>query len=286
MKKKYQHFLGESPSYKESKFVVLPVPLEHTVSYGKGTSMGPSKILEASVELETYDIETKKEAIKDGVYTVEPVELNTNLDSFMNDLEKRVSSILDDSKIPIILGGEHSISAPIVKSFKNKYNDLSILHFDAHLDLRKKYEGTKYSHASVMRRILDELGVDKIVSLGIRSVSPEENKFINDTDKVKVFYAEDVLNNSFNPEELIKLLSQNVYISFDVDVFDPAVIPSTGTPEPGGLFWYDIIKILRALSNSKKNILGLDIVELAPDSVNHHSEFTIAKLIYKIINYI
>lgn len=284
--KKYNHFLDENPSYKDSKFIIIPAPLEYSVSYGTGTKLGPEKILEASIQLETYDIETQKEVVYSGVYTDKTVIYNDDINLFMNNLEQRVSSVLEDEKIPIILGGEHSISASVISSFKKIYNDISILHFDAHLDLRKTYEGTKYSHACVMRRVIDELNINNIVSLGIRSVSPEENEFIKTTTAVKVCYAEEILNKNFNIEHVLNLLTDNIYISFDVDVFDPTVIPSTGTPEPGGLFWYDVINILRILKKTKKRILGFDVVELAPDRINHHSEFTIAKLIYKIINYI
>lgn len=272
------HFLEKDFSYKESKYVIVPAPLERSVSYGKGTSSAPIKIIKASHQLEEFDFELNREPYKKGIHVLDGIEFKGDINKFNLDLELVVAKIIYDKKIPIILGGEHSISYAVFKGIKKHLDNFSILHFDAHLDLRDSYENDEYSHASVIRRIKDT-GFNEIVSFGIRSVSLEEHNYLKEKPH-KVFYAKDV----FNVDELIASLKRDIYITFDVDCLDPSIMPSTGTPEPGGYLWYQTLDLLKSILR-QRNLIALDVVELAPDGINHFSEFTIAKLIYKILGY-
>lgn len=277
-----QNFLDVKCDYSNAKYVIIPVPMELSVSYGKGTSMGPKAILDASIQLEEYDLELKEETIKSGIFVDKEIKKN-DAKAYIEEIHKRTLKVLNDKKVPILLGGEHSLSFGVFKAVKDLKKDFTIVHFDSHLDLRDSYEGSKYSHASAIRRMYEDKGFKNIISIGIRSVSKEENEFLK-TTKQKVYYARDIYNDKNILNDIEKYLSENIYITFDVDVFDPSVVPSTGTPEPGGLYWYDTLKLLKKIIQNK-NLIACDIVELAPDKVNHFSEFTVAKLIYKIIGY-
>lgn len=272
------HFLEKEFSYSESKYIVVPAPLERSVSYGGGTKTAPSKIIEASHQLEEFDFELNTEPFKQGIHVLNEVSFSGDINAFNLNLETVVAKIINDNKIPIVIGGEHSISYPVFKGIKKYLNNFSILHFDAHLDLRYAYEGDEFSHASVIRRIKDS-GFNSIVSFGIRSVSFEEHDYLKKNPH-KVFYARD----TYDIEALIKDLKKDIYITFDVDCLDPSIMPSTGTPEPGGYLWYQTLDLLKEVLK-EKNLVALDVVELAPDGINHFSEFTIAKLIYKILGY-
>lgn len=286
---KKDNFLGIAKKYsslKNSEIVVLPVPLEKTVSYGTGTAEGPGSILEASHFVEFYDEEMKKEiCFEKGICTLSPMRLK-NL-SHKNALEKiyeRTKSLLDANKFIVILGGEHSLSSAPVRAFNEKYDHLSILQIDAHSDLRDSYEGSKYSHASVMRRIF-EINPN-IVQVGIRAQAIEEAEFIKQNN-INTYFARDIRTVKFSTNwqsKVVEDLSENVFITFDVDGFDPSIIPATGTPEPGGLMWDEIMNLLK-LVGQKKKIVGFDVVELAPSKFHPASSFSAAKLVYRIINY-
>jgi len=265
----------ESRKYKGANVVVVPVPYEKTTSYGKGTVNGPLAICEASEQVELYDEELCFSPCDFGIATMPPVE-------DLTELERVTDKIVVDKKIPIILGGEHAISAAPIRACKKHYKDLSVVHFDAHADLRDEYEGTKLNHACVMRRVF-EAGVP-FVQIGIRNHSAEEAEFLKSSGCHKPFYAHEI-QDSFNwIDRAINLLGSHVYISFDVDAFDPSVIPSTGTPEPGGLNWYQVVTFFKKLSEERE-IVGADFVELAPIANLHAPDFAIAKLIYKLIGY-
>jgi agmatinase len=275
------NFLEKYFSYEEAKYIIVPVPLERTVSYGCGTINGPSAILKASQQLEEFDYELETAPYKEKIHVTDFFNTKIDINAFNSSLEEKIAKIIKDEKIPIVLGGEHSISYPVFKGiFKNK-SDFSILHFDAHLDLRNAYNDDLYSHASVLRRIKED-NFNNIISFGIRSVSLEEYDYLK-INPHKVYYPNEELM-PIDIDNIIKNTKENLYITFDVDCFDPSIIPSTGTPEPGGYLWYKTLKLLRKLLENK-NLIALDIVELAPDNINHYSEFTIAKLIYKIIGY-
>ena len=265
----------ELTKYENAYFVVVPVPYEKTTSYGKGTKNGPSAICKASEQVELYDEELGREVYFKGIATVKSIEDLTKL-------EKETEKILLDKKFPIILGGEHSISVAPIRVCKKFYKDLSVVHFDAHADLRDKYEGTRQSHACVMRRVCE--GFIPIVQIGIRNHSKEEAEFIKSARLKKPFYAYEMYNSDSWMDEALKLLTNNVYISFDVDVFDPSIMPSTGTPEPGGMNWYQVVTFFKKLCTAK-NVIGADFVELAPLDGCPAPDFTVAKLIYKLIGY-
>ena len=282
----FNDFLDFDQDYKKAKFVVIPAPMEMTVSYGHGTNNGPNAILEAVVQLETYDVELKKEAITKGIHTLKPVmPEGDDPAAYIAKLQAVVSGCVADGKIPVVIGGEHSLSYGVFKGITEHKKGFSILHFDAHLDLRESYEGTKYSHAAAVKRMCDHpADFNNIVAVGIRSVSPEEMAYVNGNKKHSVFYAHEFYKHDLS-DKISSLLGKDLYITFDVDAFDPSIMPSTGTPEPGGLGWYETMEILRKAIRGR-NIVGMDIVELAPDKVNHYSQFTAAKLLYKMLAYV
>jgi len=274
------NFLGLSgQSYKKAKTVILPVPYSSTTTWKTGTNNGPQAIIEASRHLELYDIEAKKDFSKKGIFTLDLLEPSKNSpkETILR-IKKIVDKILRNKKIPFILGGEHSITLGAVMSFKDKFSDLSVLQFDAHADLRGEYEGTKYSHACVMRRIRD-LKIP-VTQVGIRSVSEEESKYIGKIKNSNIFYAPDL-----PIDEIVNSLKKNVYLSFDLDIFDPSIMPSTGTPEPGGLGWYEVLGLIKEVSKKRK-IVGADMVELDPIPGFSAPDFLAAKLAYKIIGYV
>ncbi len=278
----FEEFLNFDSSYEESKFILIPVPMEMTVSYGKGTSKGPSAIINSVNQLESYDVELDKEALTAKVHTMKELKAK-DASSYIELVRTTTSRCVKDGKIPVVLGGEHSLSYGVFLGIADHFKDISIVHFDSHLDLRDQYEGSKYSHASVMRRIMGHTEkINSAVSIGIRSVSPEEVSYVKE-NRHNVFYAHELYNNNYN-SDIDALLGKNIFITFDIDALDPSILPSTGTPEPGGLMWYQTLDIIKTVMKGR-NLLGFDIVELAPDGVNHYSEFTTAKLLYKMMAY-
>lgn len=273
--------LPEKFSYSEAKVVILPVPYEATTTYKKGCGEAPLSIIQASRFVELYDEELECEPYKIGIYTKDEMEFSlTDLEKPLKEIKNYVKKVIDDNKFPVIIGGEHTVSLGCVLAFKGKYPSLSVLQFDAHPDLRNFYQKTKFSHATVARRILENFPV---VQVGIRTLSKEEAKFYKN-NSVIVFFAREILNN-LDLDKIISSLSDNVYITIDMDVFDPSIVPAVGTPEPGGLSWYDVLKILKEVFK-KKNVVGVDVVEVSPIAgAGHLSEFVAAKLIYKIIGY-
>jgi agmatinase len=262
----------EYAQYKTSKFIVIPCPHEVSVSYGAGTKKGPQAILDASFFVENFDEELKQETYrKAGIHTLKPVKLSH--------LSGNINKILKDKKIPITLGGEHSLSIEAVKTALAHHPRLSVLQFDAHADLRDEYHGDKKSHACAMRRILE---ICPVVQVGVRNLSEEEYLFAQKTGQIeKIHFAEhlDVA------EKVVSQLHEHVYITFDVDAFDSSVMPSTGTPEPGGFFWYEVLDILREVCRSKK-VVAADFVELSPIKGFSAPDFTVAKLIYRLMGYL
>lgn len=277
------NFLGlQNQDYKNSKFVIVPAPYEATVSYLSGTKEGPHAIVNASKYLELYDEELKKDLSRQGIFTLAELKLSKNSPrEAVAEIAKTIKKILTDKKFPLMLGGEHSITLGAVQSFVPKYDSekFSVLQLDAHADLRNEYEGTKFSHACVMRRIINDLGLT-VTQVGIRSLSEEEAKFLEKSKRNFVFY-----NRNFTADKIISTLKENVYLTLDLDVFDPSVMPAVGTPEPGGLSWYEILDLLKKVSRQRK-IVGADVVELCPIPGMIAPDFTAAKLIYKIIGLI
>lgn len=278
----------EFSDYKNSKIVLLPVPFEDTTSYGKGTAAGPKAILDASHYVEFFDEELNRELCFEkgnGICSLHPVEFKGKKGKKALDLiYENVKKHIDNKKFVVTLGGEHSISTAPVKAHFDSYKDLSILHFDAHSDLREEYEGSKYSHASFAARVA-EFTTD-ITQVGIRAQCKAEYDFIKDRN-IKTFYAFEIRSGKHGFDWIKKIvdsLKENVYITFDVDYFDPSLMPSTGTPEPNGFFWDETLKIMKLLGE-KKSVVGFDVVELSPVKENHFPDFMTAKLIYKMLNY-
>lgn len=273
-------FLGYQYPFEDANAVVIQVPYDSTTTYRPGTRNGPHSIIMASRQLEAYDVELGVEtADKVKIHTLEEVEPDLDSPKGMVDrVEDLVSEVASKKKFPLILGGEHSISTGAVRALRKKYPDLSVLQIDAHSDLRDKLKGSPYDHGCVMRRIREE--VDKVVQVGIRAVSREEMEFI-ESRKIE----NTIQYGSFvDTGAVLKNLSDNVYVSIDLDGFDPSVCPGVGTPEPGGLGWEEVVRLLRAVCENR-NVVGFDIVELAPLAESNQSEFMAAKLAYKMLGY-
>jgi|TARA_B110000967_G_C18868653_1_gene554122 agmatinase len=278
-------FLGyEADTKIKNKVVVIPFGLEKSVSYGRGTKNGPKEIIKASHQVELFDEELNKEPYKSiGIKTLKSFPIKKNLKLAIDQLGKINEKIISDNKFPLVLGGEHSITPGSIKPFTKKYKELILLHFDAHADLREEYNDEKFSHACAIKRCLDFKNV-KVVSIGIRNLSISEMKFYNNNKKrIKIFWGKDKYK--WNLKKITNMfLNKNVYITFDVDVFDSSIMPATGTPEPGGLHWEDVIPIIRDVCK-KANVVGADINELAPIKNFDSYNFLVAKLAYKILSY-
>ena len=264
--------------YAQASTVILPIPFDKTSTWIKGADKGPEAIIEASRYLEFYDIETDSEVIKKGIYTVKPIRA-TSSSALIKKTDSAVSRYLKDNRLVVTLGGEHSVSIGVIKAYAKHFKDLSILHLDAHADSRDSYEGSRYNHACVIARIREF--TQNIVSVGIRSMDVSERSGVN---KKKMFFAQEIHDSDKWIQNAVRSLSESVYISIDLDVFDPGIMPSTGTPEPGGLGWYQVMKLLFAVSKTKR-IVGFDVVELCPSS-SKAPDFLAAKLIYTLLSYI
>jgi agmatinase len=261
-----------------SAIVIIPVAYDGTSTWMKGADKGPEAIIEASANMELYDIETDSQVYKKGIFTEEAIAGQISTAQMLDSVNELVSYYLEKNKFTVVLGGEHSVSLGSIKAHAEHYDDLTVLQLDAHADLRDEYNSSKYNHACVMARVKE---VCPVVQVGIRSMDSSETAML---DKSRTFFAKDIYNNTDWIEKVIAKLSDNVYITLDLDVFDPAVMPSTGTPEPGGLFWYDVLALLKAVSD-KRNIVGFDVAELCPDDKNKAPDFLAAKLIYKLLTY-
>jgi len=278
-------FLGIDAKLSRSpKVIVVPFGLEKTVSYGGGTKNGPKEIIKASHQVELFDEELNKEPYKEiGIKTLKPFLIKNKIKSALDQLSKINEDILSNDKFPLVFGGEHSITPGSIKPFAKKYDEITLLHFDAHADLRESYQGEKFSHASAIKRCLDYKNL-KVVSFGIRNLSKEEMDFYNNNrDRIEIFWGKD--KQTWDLSKLDKFLkNKNVYITFDVDGFDASIMPATGTPEPGGMLWEDVLPIIKKVCQISK-VVGADINELAPIKNFDSYNFLVAKLAYKIISY-
>ena len=280
-----QGFLGVDNKFKiKEKVIVVPFGLEKTVSYGEGTRNGPKEIIKASHQVELYDEEFHCEPYKRiGIKTLKPFKIDKNIKKALEKISEINEEILYKKIFPLTLGGEHSITPGCISPFVKKYNNLCLLHFDAHADLRESYNGEKFSHASAIRRCLDHKNVS-VISFGIRNISKNEITYLNkNSSRIKIFWAKD--KNKWNLNKFKKMIkNKTVYLTFDVDGFDSSIMPATGTPEPGGLFWEETLDIIKiAVKNS--NIVGADINELSPIKGFNSYNFLVAKLAYKILSY-
>ena len=268
----------------DANVVVVPFGLEKTVSYGGGTRRGPKEIIKASHQVELFDEDLNKEPYKlIGIKTLSPFLIKKNILDALKQIENINKILLNKKKFPFVLGGEHSLTSGAIRPFVKKFGKICLLHFDAHADLRNSYNGNKYSHASAIRRCLDNRNVS-VISFGIRNISLNEISFLKKNKKrINIFWAKDRLRWNLNKfKKIIK--NKKVYLTFDVDGLDSSLMPATGTPEPGGLFWNETIKIIKIAAQSA-DIVGADLNELSPIKGFNSYNFLAAKLVYKIISY-
>lgn len=264
--------------YEGSNVLIIPVPYDGTSTWIKGADKGPEAILEASANMELYDIEYDTEFYSVGIHTCEPLGPFSSPEEMSQKVYEHVKQHCSEKYIAL-LGGEHSVSIGSIKAHSEAYADVTVLQLDAHSDLREEYEGSKYNHACVMSRAKEWC---PIVQVGIRSQCVEE---IGTFNRDNMFYAHQIANNNYWIEDVIdRIKTKNVYITIDLDAFDPSIMPSTGTPEPGGLLWYDTLELLQQV-HRKRNVVGFDVVELCPNEINKAPNFLAAKLVYKMIGY-
>lgn len=269
----------DEQDYKTAKVVIFPVPYSSTTCWKTGANEGPQAIIEASRHMELYDVESKKDPSKEGIFTLEPLEPSKDSPGeTIARIKKVVDKILKDKKFPLMLGGEHSITLGTILSFKEKFSNFSVLQIDAHADLRNLYEGSQCHHGSVMRRVR-ELNIP-VTQVGLRSISEEDADYVRKAKIKTIFPAPEL-----PVDKIIATLKENVYLTIDLDGLDPSIMPSVGTPEPGGLGWYELLDLVKQLAQKRK-IIGADVVELCPTPGFHAPDFLAAKLVYKIISYI
>lgn len=276
--KTYAGIETEYASLETSKIVLIPVPYDGTSTWGKGADKGPDALLHASENMELYDIETDTEVYKQGIHLAAAVTENSSPEAMVTAVHSEVKSHIKRNKLVTVIGGEHSVSIGAIRAFNECYNNLTVLQIDAHADLRKNYEGSKYNHACALYEANE---TTNLVQVGIRSMDASEKRVMN---KDNVFFAQDMANDDYWMDNAIDLMTDNVYITFDLDALDPSIMPSTGTPEPGGMLWYETIEFLKRVFE-EKNVVGFDIVELCPNELDKSSDFLAAKLYYKMLSY-
>ena len=278
-------FLGIENDFNfKEKVVVVPFGLEKTVSYGSGTKNGPKEIIKASHQVELYDEELNCEPYKKiGIKTLKPFKIDKDLMKALKKISSINKEILDKKLFPITLGGEHSLTPACIAPFAKKFKNICLLHFDAHADLRESYNGQKFSHASAIKRCLDYKNVS-VISFGIRNISKNEMPFLKkNSSRINIFWAKD--KSTWNLKKFKQMIkNKTVYLTFDVDGLDSSIMPATGTPEPGGLFWEETLDIIR-IAAKNSNIVGADINELSPIKGFNSYNFLVAKLAYKILAY-
>jgi agmatinase len=270
----------QAAPFESAKVVILPVPYDGTTEFKSGAREGPQAIIDASEYLEFYDIELDREISETGIHTLPELQSHKGSPELMvKRVHGVVKRLIDKGKLPVMLGGEHSLTLGAVRAFREKYPQLSVLQLDAHADLRDQYEGTKYNNACVMRRVWE---LCPIVPVGIRSFSLEEKRFMQE-HKIEPFYADDLTGTDY-VSRVVSALSPQVYVSVDLDVFDPSIMSAVGTPEPGGLSWQQVLALLKEVARSKK-VVGFDVMELCPREGPTSCTFLAAKLTYKLIGY-
>ncbi len=285
----HRNYFGLDEDYsspENSRVAIVPVPYEATTSYGKGTAKAPEAVLHASQQVELFDDELWVEPYKIGIQTLAPVQMapvTLETDKPFQELRDMVSPLIEFGKFPIVIGGEHSLSLGAIAACADRFPDLSVLQIDAHADCRDSYEGNPYSHASVSFHIYKGLPNPLITQVGIRNISSGEVAWMEEEKpNINIFWARQ--QDKWNFHEIISTLSENVYLTIDIDGLDPSIMPSTGTPEPGGMSWYQLMELVKLLC-VRKNVVAADIVELAPIANLHAPDFLVAKLIYKLVGY-
>ena len=274
----------EFSSFDAARVLILPVSYEGTVSYGTGTGGGAMAIVNASRNMELYEEETDSEVYKIGIHTLPEFTPRETPDVMMSELYDYTKQLLAKNKFVCMLGGEHSVSAPIIQAHNEQFENMSVLQIDAHADLRDTYDGTPHSHASIMARVVKDMRIPS-VQVGIRSISAEEAWSLNDDLPTKIFWARDIVGHTDWIDEAVNSLTDNVYLTIDIDGLDPSIVPTTGTPEPGGLGWYETLTLIRRLAE-KKRVVGMDLVEYSYFENYDSPAFLCSKLVYKSLAYI
>lgn len=274
---------AEFSDFERSRILVWPISYEGTVTYGTGTGLGAKAIIAASRVLEHYDEETDAEVYKLGIHTLDESPSIDPPESMMQSLYARAKWLVAHDKFIAMIGGEHSVSAPVIRAHAERFDNLSVLQIDAHADLRDTYDGTPHSHASIMARVVRDMRIPS-VQCGIRAISAEEVVLLDDLP-TRIFWAKDIVGRTDWWDEAVDGLTENVYLTIDVDGLDPSIVPHTGTPEPGGLSWYETIGLIRTLAR-KKRVVGMDLTEYAYVEGSDATAFLCAKLIYKSLGFI
>ena len=285
VEKRFGDISEDCSGLKKSKVAIIQAPYGGTLTYLKGAHKGPEAIINASTNMELFDDELETETYKIGIYTSPPLEFNPGdtTEQVVNKVKGAVRDALKAGKFPVLLGGEHSVTVGAVKAVKEVFKELSVLHLDAHYDLKDEYKGSKYNHGCVARRIQE---ICPLVGVGLRSLSKEEKNFLDTSPaNVKTISVYDILETHDWKKKAARLLSDTIYITIDLDVLDHSVVSSVGTPEPGGLGWYEFLDFLKLITKDKK-VVGLDVVELSPKEGFVTSDFLAAKLIYRLLGYI
>lgn len=277
-KRNYAGIADEYATSEGARAVLIPVHYDGTSTWQKGADKGPDAFLDASENMELYDIETNSEVYKQGVYLTEALGNFNSPEDMVDTIYKKVKSYITRKKFVTVVGGEHSISIANIRAFNEYYENLTVLHIDAHADLRPEYEGTPFNHACAVYEASKDTN---LIQVGIRSMDKSEMAHM---DTEKVFFAHDMVTDEYWEDNALDLMTKNVFITFDLDAFDPSILPSTGTPEPGGLLWYETLEFLRKVFE-QKNVVGFDIVELCPNEIDKSSDFLAAKLYYKMLTY-
>ncbi|HSF30057.1 MAG TPA: agmatinase [Candidatus Tectomicrobia bacterium] len=277
----YGGLLPEDSTFERSQVVILPIPYEQTTTYGTGTKEGPHALIAASRHMELYDEELDYEVYQVGLHTLREVEtIASGPQAMLDRITEVTRELLAHGKFVVGLGGEHTISFGLVRAYAERFPGLSVLQFDAHADLRDTYQGTPYNHASVLRRISE---IVPAVQVGIRSLSREEAAWVK-ARETRLFYASEVVGSLSIATAISEALTDEVYITLCLDGLDPSIMPAVGTPEPGGLGWYDVLRIVRRVAETR-HIVGFDVVELFPIPGNIAPDFLAAKLVYKVLGY-
>lgn len=275
-KKNYAGIPEKYARLDDAQVVLIPVPYDGTSSWQKGADKGPDAFLEASANMELFDIETRTEVYRKGIYLAPPVTENSSPEKMVEAVQKITKNYIDQEKFVTIFGGEHSVSIGTIRAFNDAFPDLTVVQLDAHADLRPEYEGSQCNHACALH---EASKTTNLVQVGIRSMDVSE---LEHMDENQVYFGDDLYENW--TEDAIGQMTPNVFITIDLDAFDPSIMPSTGTPEPGGLLWYETLDFLKMIFK-KKNVVGFDIVELCPNDVDKSSDFLAAKLYYKMLSY-
>jgi agmatinase len=274
----------EFSSFEAARVLVLPVSYEGTVSFGTGTGEGAMAIIDASRNMELYEEETDAEVYKIGIHTLEEFAPRETPEAMMNGLYEFTKDLLSKDKFLCMLGAEHSVSAPVIRAHAEKYHNLSVLQIDAHADLRDSYDGTPHSHASIMARVVKDLRIPS-VQVGIRSISSDEARSLDESLPTKIFWAKDIVGRTDWIDAAVNSLTENVYLTIDIDGLDPSLVPTTGTPEPGGLGWYETLTLIKKLAE-RRRVIGMDLVEFSKTENSDAPAFLCAKLVYKSLAYI